>query len=385
MLHSVLLVADWVVACAWTLRTIQWLHGFTLVPDLWDSSGEEQSLPTLSVIVPARNEEKSIEACLRSLAGSGGLELEVIAVDDRSTDQTGSLMDRAAGDRMQVIHIDALPDGWMGKTHAMAAGAGKAKGEWLLFTDGDLIFHPRALELAVRYAERENADHVILYPTMLFESFGERMMLSYLHAMSIWGMRPWKVSDPKAKRDYIGIGAFNLVRRSTYDAVGGWEALRMEVLEDLRMGFTIKRAGFLQHAVFGRDLIRIRWAEGAFGVVNNMTKNLFAIFRFRLVFAGAASCGVFGLCLLPFLIAGLGMAFIWPLGVLLSALGILYARYHRLGLPHAFFVLTFPVGAALFLFALVQSVAVTIGRKGVVWRGTFYPLAELRRHAGPLR
>jgi len=211
------------------------------------------------------------------------------------------------------------------------------------------------------------------------------MMLSYLHAMSIWGMRPWKVSDPKAKRDYIGIGAFNLVRRSTYDAVGGWEALRMEVLEDLRMGFTIKRAGFSQHAVFGRDLIRIRWAEGAFGVVNNMTKNLFAIFRFRLVLAIAVSCGVFALCLIPFLMVGLGTTFIWPVGVMLAALGVLYARYHRLGLPNAFFVLTFPVGAALFLFAMVRSVAATLGRQGVVWRGTFYPLAALRRHAGPLR
>ena len=193
------------------------------------------------------------------------------------------------------------------------------------------------------------------------------------------------MSDSKATRDYIGVGAFNLIRRSAYETVGGWEALRMEVLEDLRMGFTVKRLGFSQHAVFGRDLIRIRWAEGAIGVVNNMTKNLFAVFRFRLMLAVAASVGVFVLCLLPFLMAVSGGSFVMPAAVMLVAIGVLYARYHRLGLPNALFVLTFPVGAVLFLFAMVRSVATTLGRKGVVWRGTFYPLAELRRLAGPLR
>ena len=393
VLRSVVLGADWLVALAWAARTFQWLRGISLVPDLRQPRYAElkNQLPRLSVIVPARNEEKAVEACLHSLLGSVGVPLEIIAVDDRSTDATGSIMDSVAGESSQgphslrVLHIAALPEGWMGKTHAMGLAAAESTGDWLLFTDGDMLFAPDALARALRCAEMEQADHVVLYPTMIFASFGERMMLAFLHAMSIWGPRPWKIPDPKATRDFIGVGAFNLIRRPVYDAVGGWAAQRLEVLEDLRMGFTIKRAGYRQLAVFGRDLTRIRWAEGAMGVVNNMTKNLFAIFRFRLGVATLAMASISALCLLSLFALVLGSSAVMPLLLTILALVALYARYHSFGLPRLAYVMTFPFGAALFLFALGRSISRTLLQQGVTWRGTFYPLAELRKHAGPLR
>lgn len=393
VLRTVLLGIDWLVACVWLGRSVQWLRGLSLVPDLHHvqyANGENEDKATLTVIVPARNEGKAVEACLRSLLGSVGIHLEIIAVDDRSTDATGHIMDDVAATAatsphsIRVLHISELTDGWMGKTHAMSLAAAEATGNWLLFTDGDMLFAPDALARAMRFAAIEQADHVVLYPTMIFRTFGERMMLAFLHAMSIWGPRPWKISDPDAKRDFIGVGAFNLVRRTTYDAVGGWTAQRLEVLEDLRLGFTIKRAGFRQRAVFGRDLARIRWAEGAMGVVNNMTKNLFAIFRFRLVLAAAALGSIFFLCLLPFVGLAMGSTAVGPFVLTMLALIALYSRYHRFGLPRLAYVFTFPAGAVLFLFALVQSISRTILQQGVTWRGTFYPLAELRKHAGPL-
>ncbi len=411
----VALALDWIVALAWLGKTVQWLRGLSLVPDLRQMgapTGAADVKPTpkdvgfesdaashastqpgealqLSVIVPARDEARAIGACLRSLLASKGVAIEIIAVDDRSTDATGRIMDEvaAADDTglLRAIHITTLPDGWMGKTHAMGRAAAEATGKWLLFTDGDMLFAPDALARVLDYAERETADHVILYPTMMYEGFGERMMLSFLHVMSIWGIRPWKVDDPAAKGDFIGIGAFNLVRRSVYDAVGGWSALRLEVLEDLRLGFTIKRAGYRQRAVFGRDLTRIRWAEGALGAVSNMTKNLFALFRFRLVLAMLALPALTGLCLLPFAGLALGWKGFAPLMLMLACLALLYRRYFRLGLPGVGYVLTFPIGSLLFLFAIARSIATTILRGGVLWRGTFYPLAALRKHAGPLR
>ncbi len=391
--RTVLLGIDWLIACLWLGRSVQWLRGLTFVPDLHNArySLSSPSESSLTVIVPARNEGKAIEACLRSLLASVGVRLEILAVDDRSTDATGRIMDQIAAEAasgphaIRVLHVTELPDGWMGKTHAMGFAAAEATGDWLLFTDGDMLFAPDVLARALRFAGIDQADHVVLYPTMIFKTFGERMMLAFLHAMSIWGPRPWKIGDPNARRDYIGVGAFNLMRRTTYDAVGGWAAQRLEVLEDLRMGFTVKRAGYRQRAVFGRDLTRIRWAEGAKGVVNNMTKNLFAIFRFRLFIASAAMGWIFFLCLLPFVGLLLGGAGVMPFVLTMLALIALYARYHRFGLPRLAYVFTFPAGAVLFLFALAQSISRTILQQGVTWRGTFYPLAELRKHAGPLR
>ena len=391
LLLRLFLIADWFVALAWLGRGAEWLYGLRLVPDLRDDAyqpGESQPEALLSVVVPARDEAKAIGSCLRSLLASSGVSLELIAVDDRSDDDTGRIMDKIAAEAdgsrhsLKVIHVKTLPDGWMGKTHAMAEAVAHATGEWVLFTDGDMLFAPEALARAMKYARVAQADHVILYPTMLYEGFGERMMLSFLHVMSIWGVRPWKVGDPKAKRDFIGIGAFNLMRRSVYDEVGGWESLRMEVLEDLRMGFVIKRKEYRQRAVFGRDLTRIRWAEGALGAVDNMTKNLFALFRFRLRLAVLAVSSVTALCLLP--LAGLmvGRSGLWPLLLMLTVLAVLYGRYERLGLPGVFYVLTFPVGSSLFIFAMVRSIATTVRRGGVTWRGTFYPLKALKRVAG---
>src|SRR5581483_11374511 len=222
-----------------------------------------------------------------------------IAIDDRSEDRTGAIMEglrqeeRASGVRYNVEHIEALPPGWLGKPHAMARGAALAAGDWLLFTDADVVFAKDALARALAYAERADVDHLVVVPTVVAQSSGERMMLPFLYVLSMWGPRMWRVADPNS-RDAVGVGAFNLMRRTTYNRVGGWERLRMEVIEDLSMGVLIKRSGFSSGVAVGRDLIRIRWAKGAHGVVSNLTKNVFAAFRFRigLVAAGTAALTV---------------------------------------------------------------------------------------------
>src|SRR3984885_14927800 len=128
---------------------------------------------------------------------------------------------------------------------------------------------------------------------------GEAMTLPFLHVLSIWGPRLWRGADPRS-RDAIGVGAFNLMRRSTYEAVGGWKRLRMEVIEDLRMGYLIKQAGFASRVVTGHNLVRIRWAHGAWGVVDNLTKNVFAAFRYRIGLIVAGNEGSAIPCLVAF-------------------------------------------------------------------------------------
>jgi glycosyltransferase involved in cell wall biosynthesis len=343
------------------------------------------------VIVPARNEAQAIEETLRSLMAQQGLSVEILAVNDRSTDGTGEIMERVAaegraqGKSIGVIHIDELPPGWMGKTHAMALAARQATCPWLLFTDGDIFFHEDCLRRAMQYAENET-DHLALFPTMISKSFGEGMMLTAIQVISFLVWRFWRIADPKSLRDSVGIGAFNLVRSDVYRRIGGFEALRMEVLEDLRLGYEMKRHGFRQRIAFGRDLARVHWAAGTLGIAHNLAKNFFAVFRFRPLVLLAASVGlaIFGLTPVAALFGP------WAVrlgGILAFAAGWLLFRYSQkkiTGISSGYF-LVFPAAACLLVYSMLRSMVLNLAKGGVVWRGTFYPLAELRRQAGPLR
>jgi cellulose synthase/poly-beta-1,6-N-acetylglucosamine synthase-like glycosyltransferase len=283
-------IAGSILALAWFSRIVDAAIGMPSIADIarpeWDRKpATPKGEPRVSIIVPARNEEEHIRETLVRLLALDYSNYEVITVNDRSTDRTGLIMDEVevgsqAHGRLKVIHVAELPSGWLGKTHAMWTAGQQTSGEWLLFTDADVLFKPDALRRAVAYAEAERADHVVLFPRMIMKRPGERMMIAFFQALFVFGHRPWKVADPKA-RDHMGVGAFNMVRRSVYDAVGTYRALRMEVVDDMKLGKVVKNAGFAQRNVFGEDLISLRWAKGAFGIVNNLTKNFFAVLSFQ--------------------------------------------------------------------------------------------------------
>ncbi len=383
-------VLDWAIAVSWTSRVLAWRRMLPRVPDLTQADGSHGApLPSITVIVPARNEAETIAPGLRSLLATEGVALQIVTVDDRSSDETGAVMDamaqaeRAAGrSRLQVLHVTELPPGWLGKTHAMFLAAQQATGEWLLFTDADVIFHPDALRRALAFATRSNADHMVLLPTLVMQSWGERMMISFLQVLSIWAVRPWRVPDPRAKRDSVGVGAFNMVRRNVYDASGGWDALRMEVLEDLALGRRIKQQGYAQRVALGVDMVNVRWAKGAFGVVNNLTKNLFALFRFRPEVVFAVACGITLFTLFPLLACVAGPALWWPTGLMLISLLLAYQLTGKYQHFSAAQMLLFPLATILLLYAMLRSMLLAIWRGGIVWRGTFYPLHDLRRKEG---
>jgi cellulose synthase/poly-beta-1,6-N-acetylglucosamine synthase-like glycosyltransferase len=382
-------IAGITLAVVWVLRLGDAALGMPGVADIsrpeWDRrSLATKSWPRVSVIVPARNEEEGIEQCLRSLLALDYNNYEVMAINDRSDDGTGDIMDRIAADpkthhRLKVIHIDNLPPGWMGKVHGMWTAAKQATGGWLLFTDADVIFKPESLRRAIAYAEAESADHLVLLPRFIMKSPGEKMMLAFFQMLFVFGHRPWKVADPKAN-DHMGVGAFNLVRRSVYEAVGGYEALRLEVLDDMKLGKVIKNAGYAQRIVFGGDLISLRWAKGAFGVVKNLTKNSFAILSFQWPRV-LLSCFVLAfLNLGPFL--GVCLAHGWarvPFAIALaSMLGLYVGMSWKSDVP-AYYIVLHPVGTVLFVYIMLSSMMLAVARGGVVWRGTFYPLQELKR------
>jgi glycosyltransferase involved in cell wall biosynthesis len=384
-------ISGLLLTAIWLFPVVQLVLHFSEVADLtqpaWNPP-QDSVLPSLMIVVPARNEEAEIEAALRSLLQLNYSTYEVIAVDDRSTDQTSAIMDRLAADpesrgRLQVLHVQELPAGWLGKVHAMWLGAQQAglrfEPEWLLFTDADCVFTPDALRRAIHYAEKTGADHLVLFPTAHMHSLGERMMISFPQVMSSFAMRPWKARDPKA-RDHMGVGAFNLVRRKAYETIGTYEALRLEVVDDIKLGATIKKFGLRQDVTFGPGLVTLRWAVGAAGVVANLEKNLFAFLRFRIALVLAVCAVTSFLCIGPF--AGLLFAAGWTRAPFVASVALIAAAYTFAGRymnSSPWLFLTCPFAAIVFAYATLQSAFVALRDGAVTWRGTKYSLKELKR------
>jgi glycosyltransferase involved in cell wall biosynthesis len=385
-MHYLNWIAGTILALAWFSRIVDAARGMPSVADVsqpeWDRNPVSPAgNPRVSIIVPARNEEKEIAQALTQLLALDYDNYEVIAVNDRSTDRTGEIMEeiQKRSSRLQVIHHETLPPTWLGKTHAMWTATNSATGDWLLFTDADVLFKPDSLRRALAYAESENADHVVLFPQMIMKQPGEYMMIAFFQTMFVFGHRPWKVADPKTK-DHMGVGAFNLIRRTTYEAIGTYQALRMEVLDDMKLGKVVKNAGFAQRNVFGQDLISIRWANGAMGVVNNLTKNFFAVLSFQWWRTLISAFGLAFLNLMPFL--GVWLAHGWarlPYAIALASMFAIYVGMSmRSGVP-AYYFLLHPVSTALFIYTLLRSMFHTLWNNGIIWRGTRYPLEELRK------
>ena len=379
-------IAGCILALAWFSRILDAALGMPRIADIARPEWDRRPLAPLrvSVVVPARNEEISIEQTLRQLLDLDYTNYQVLAVNDRSSDRTGEIMERIAASpeaqgRLQVIHVMELPRGWLGKPHAMWKAAEQASGDWLLFTDADVLFKPDSLRRALAYAEAEKADHMVLFPRMIMKQPGERMMIAFFQTLFVFGHRPWKVADPRTK-DHMGVGAFNLVRRDVYHAVGTYQALRLEILDDMKLGKVVKTAGYVQRNVFGEDLISIHWARGAMGVVSNLTKNFFAVLSFQWWRTLMSCFGLAFLNLMPFL--GVLLAHGWARLPYAIALFCMFAIYvgmsSRSDIPPYYFVLH-PVSTTLFVYILLRSMILTLSRGGVVWRGTFYPLDELRR------
>src|SRR5215471_5821567 len=370
-------IAGTILALAWFSRIVDAALGMPSVADVsrpeWDRNLVLPSgNPRVSIIVPARNEQDSIEQALSTLLSLDYDNYEVIAVNDRSTDRTGEIMSEVVRNQkkevppvcsassrrvspalrevglLRVIHHTELPEGWLGKTHAMWTAANQATGEWLLFTDADVLFKPDSLRRALAYAESVPADHVVLFPHMIMKRPGEYMMIAFFQTMFMFGHRPWKVADP-SKDDHMGVGAFNMIRRKVYESVGTYEALRMEVLDDMKLGKVVKNAGFRQRNVFGKDLISIRWAKGAMGVVDNLTKNFFAILSFQWWRALASIFALLFLNLGPFL--GVWFAHGWarlPYAIALGAMFLIYlGMSFKSSIPPYYFFLH-PVSTVMF-------------------------------------
>ncbi len=376
----------------WTL-----LAGITFVQTLWtiarivlgnrriaalqdQDPGGLEHWPRLSIIVAARNEQANIRPALQSLLGLDYPSYDVIAVNDRSTDDTGPIIDALAEQSTQLtaVHLSELPSGWLGKNYAHFTGAERATGEYLLFTDADVVMHAQTLRHAMAYVIREQADHLTvspdpLMPGVLLQSF----VLLFVNLFAIFA-KPWNVANPNRKA-FIGIGAFNLVRREVYQAVGTHRTIAMRPDDDMKLGKIIKSGGFRQRVLFGFSMIRVPWYSSVGELIRGMEKNAFSGVDYRILLVLAATLALALGAVWPF-------AAVWVLsgwaralygGVIALQLGRMLMTAHELrqGYVAAFLL---PLAVVVMIYIQWRAMVLTFTRGGIRWRDTHYSLADLK-------
>ncbi|MCA9118666.1 MAG: glycosyltransferase [Planctomycetaceae bacterium] len=336
--------------------------------------------PKVSVIVAARNEERDIEAGLCSLLQLDYDELEILVVNDRSTDRTGEILERIASEHPQltVAHLHELPAGWLGKNHALYYGATRATGELLLFTDADVVMEPTVLRRAVAYMLEREIDHL----PMLFEVRMPNWLLeSFVVTFSVYLMtycRPWQCPNPK-RAGHIGIGGFNLVRADVYQKIGTHEVIRMRPDDDLKFGKLIKREGFRQELLNGAGLMYVPWYASIRELIVGLEKNAFSGVDYSISYAIFA-----GVCMLlfnvfPFVAIFITSGMTWYVyGAVVASLWAMgaWAAYH--GRARISCCLGFPIAALMFVFIQWRAVMLNLWQDGISWRDTHYSLEELK-------
>jgi glycosyltransferase involved in cell wall biosynthesis len=233
--------------------------------------------PTVSVIVPARNEEACLSACLHSLVTQRDVNLEIIVVDDHSTDRTRDIAGSFSQASVRVIEAGALPAGWTGKNNAVTAGSRAAGGQWLLFTDADTIHLPGSLVRSLQEAKRHGAALLSYSPEQVVKSFPEKAVMPVIFAELAATFRPSQVSDPKSPVAAAN-GQYILITREAYDSVGGHNAIAANLLEDVALARAVKRSGRKVFFRYGSDAVQTRMYRSFTQLREGWTKNLALLF-----------------------------------------------------------------------------------------------------------
>lgn len=336
--------------------------------------------PPLSVIVPARNEERNLEDALQSLLRQDYPAIEFIVINDRSTDATGAILERLAqqDSRLRLLTISSLPHGWLGKNYALHRGAQVANGAYLLFTDADVVMHPLTLRKAMQHMIAHDLDYVTIAPEITMR----RAWLQVIAAMFGFSLlilfQPWKMRDPKSPC-HIGIGAFTLVRTEAYRVLGGHKPIALRPDDDLKLSKLFKRHGYRQDLLLGQGMIFVEWYASLREMIEGLSKNTFAGVDYRISLVVLGTLLAFAIHLWPWV--GLAVTtglvqFLYGLVVLI--IGIVMARLlASQGIP-PLYALGFPAAILLLLYIQWKAMLSTLWSGGITWRGTHYPLKALK-------
>ena len=370
------------VALVAVVAAVQLLWGWLEIPSLADvpASPAWTQPPRVSVIVAARDEERHIEAAVSSLLGQDYPDYQIVVVDDRSTDRTPEILARLArmDARVRMTRVNELPHGWLGKNHALHLGARSADGELLLFADADVMLEPSAVSRAVRLLGVERADHLAVAPDLDLPTWPLALVVNYFMMWFLLWLRPWRARSPRNSA-FIGIGAFNLVRASSYRAVGGHERIRLRPDDDIMLGKLLKDSGAAQRIADGAGIARVEWYPSLGQLARGFRKNAFAGLHYSILMATGAMVGNLLLAVWPFVAVWMtagperALYVVAALSQVAAYAGSASTKRSRWWLAPLY-----PLAALLFVAILCAAVVRTLRRHGIEWRGTHYPLDQLR-------
>ena len=368
------------------LIIIYWVHNQYHLDVRVEPVDPPADAPMISICIPARNEERNIRACVEAALNQTHANFEVVVLDDRSTDATAKILHSIQDDRLIVVSGSDLPSGWAGKPYALQQASVRARGEWLCFIDSDTFLTPEALTSVYAKAVETEADLLTIMTFQVTATFWERAVLPLVMTALSVGFSPRKVNDPKRK-DAIANGQFIFIKRSVYDAIGGYAGIRDQIVEDKAISEKVKWGGYRLVVADGRQVARTRMYTSLAEMWEGWTKNIYLGLRDQpgLMVLGAfgAFCLVVAALVLPiwpvlgltwYLHGGgwMGIAVIaeavivW--GVLVSARAVVA---HNMGIP-PWYALTTPLGAAVFAAMMFTSTWKVLSGQGVTWRGRKY-------------
>jgi glycosyltransferase involved in cell wall biosynthesis len=370
------------VALVWVALAIDVGFGMRKVPSLGGSVPlANAECPTVSILFAARDEAEKLPGALATFLALDYPRYEVVAANDRSQDATAAILDSAArtDKRLKVIRVTSLPAGWLGKPYALQQAYEKSTGEWLVLTDADVHFAPEVLRRAIALAEKHNWDHMPLLADPKMYTFGEKVVMTFFALAFVLATRPWRVNQPHSG-EYVGVGAFQLIRRSTYEKMGTHRRLAMEVIDDLKVGKLVKEAGCRSGVAKAGPAVSVHWHSGVRNIIRGTEKNFFAAAGYRLWMAGAQLFSLGLMWIYPWV----ALTFVRGWAGVFAAIAILVPVVAQAGAAREFQVsvfygLTQPVGALIFCWMLTRSTIITMRNGGITWRGTFYPIKELKR------
>ena len=369
-------------ALFWVTYGLKVAYGASRLPWLKDySPAKNADCPRISLLFAARDEEQKLPGALATLVAQDYPQLEIVAVDDRSSDATSRLLDEfaASHSQLRVVHVSELPSGWLGKPHALQKAYEASSGEWLVFTDADVRYQPNALRKVIALVRDRGLDHISLLGDVDRSGFWDTVLITFFGMSFQLATDLYQVSNP-ASRSYVGVGAFQMVKRSAYEAAGTHRRLAMEVIDDMKLGKLVKQAGFRSGVAVAQDAVSVEWHLGLRNLMRGLEKNFFAAAGFNLGMVGLQIATLLLFNVAPFFGLAFGSGWIR----LLAAVSVLISLSFHLGgdmvmrVP-ALYCLTLPLGATVFCFILLRSTMLTLKQGGIYWRGTFYKLEDLRR------
>lgn len=336
--------------------------------------------PPVSMLVAGKEEEANIARCVEGMLAQDYPRLQVIAVNDRSVDRTGAILDEIAArnPRLQAVHVQRLPDGWFGKNNAMREGLERATGEWFCFTDADCKFESNALvSAAIGYAKTNGIEFLSVLPRLDADTFWERVVQPVAGAVMIFWNPPQKVNSPKHSQAYAN-GAFMLMSRRAYDALGGHDAVKATLNEDMHMARKAKQLGIRLHVMRSADMYHCRMYTGFRQIWRGWSRIFYGCFGTlpRLIIS-LLFLAVFSISPYFSLIAS---AFIGPWGdwiaaaagiTILAQQSIMWRYYAFSGMSPAW-ALTYPLGAVLCMGMICNAMLRVGGAVKTTWRGTSY-------------